>query len=360
MSELLKVNDCGIYCAAGDFYIDPWRPVPRAVVTHAHSDHARWGCQSYLTTEEGRGVLARRMGSDAVIETVRYGQTVTIGSATVSLHPAGHILGSAQVRVESGGDVWVVSGDYKIEPDPTCTPWEPVPCRTLVSECTFGLPIYRWSDSRAVFAEIDAWRRRNRDAGRVSVLFGYSLGKAQRLLAGVDPSIGAIYCHGSVQGLNADYRAAGIPLPPTEYAGTYDKKKAEAGALVVAPPSALGSSWMRRFGDVSTAFASGWMAVRGTRRRRNVDKGFVLSDHVDWPGLEVAVKESGAERVLFTHGSTYAASRFFTEKGLDAGALKTEYQGEAEESEGALDADAQAPDAESEANADAPSSSQES
>lgn len=340
MSDLLKVNDRGIYCAAGDFYIDPWRPVPRAVVTHAHSDHARWGCESYLTTEEGRGVLARRMSADAVIETVRYGQTVTIGETRVSLHPAGHILGSAQVRVERGGDVWVVTGDYKIEPDPTCTPWEPVRCTTLISECTFGLPIYRWSDSRNVFAEIDAWRIKNSEQGRVSVLFGYSLGKAQRLLGGVDRSIGPIYCHGSVQALNADYREAGIDLPPTEYAGTYDKKKSPPGALVVAPPSALGSSWMRRFGEVSTAFASGWMAVRGTRRRRNVDRGFVLSDHVDWPGLEVAVKESGAERVLFTHGSTYAASRYFREKGIDSDALRTEYVGEADDSEGAADAEA--------------------
>lgn len=360
MSELLQVNDNGIYCAAGDFYIDPWRPVPRAVVTHAHSDHARWGCQSYLTTFEGRGVLARRMGVDAVIETVRYGQAVTIGGATVSLHPAGHILGSAQVRVESKGDVWVVTGDYKIEPDPTCTPWEPVPCRTLVSECTFGLPIYRWSDSRLVFAEIDDWRRRNRDQGRVSVLFGYSLGKAQRLLAGIDPTLGPIYCHGSVQALNADYRAAGISLPPTEYAGTYDRKKAEAGALVVAPPSALGSSWMRRFGEVSTAFASGWMVVRGTRRRRNVDKGFVLSDHVDWPGLEIAVKESGAERILFTHGSTYAASRYFTDKGIDASALQTEYSGEAEESESATDADAQAEEKHAKATTDSSPAAEES
>jgi putative mRNA 3-end processing factor len=268
------------------------------------------------------------MGSDARIETAPYGKKVAVNGVTVSLHPAGHILGSAQARVEHRGEVWVVSGDYKTEPDPTCTPFEPVRCHTFVTESTFGLPIYQWPDQRNVFAEVNAWWRENTDAGKTSVLCGYALGKAQRLLAGVDPSIGPIDCHGAVEACNRDNRATGVPLPETQYAGTGERGKSFAGSLVVAPPSALGTPYLRKFGDVSTGFASGWMLVRGQRRRRAVDRGFVLSDHADWPGLFRAVAETGCERVYVTHGSRAVMVRRLRELGYDAHGLETWFEGE--------------------------------
>jgi putative mRNA 3-end processing factor len=328
MPELLELSDRGLFCAAGGFCIDPWRPVERAIVTHAHADHARRGMGRYLTCPGGEYVLRTRMGSDAQIDTVPYGKKVTVGGVTVSLHPAGHILGSAQVRVEHKGEVWVVSGDYKIEPDPTCTPFEPVRCHTFVTESTFGLPIYQWPNQADVFAEVNAWWRENADTGKTSVLCGYALGKAQRLLAGVDPSIGPIYCHGAVEACNRDYRRTGIPLPVTLYAGTGERGTKFAGSLVVAPPSALGTPYLRKFGDVSTAFASGWMLVRGQRRRRAVDRGFVLSDHADWPGLFRAIAETGCNRVYVTHGSRAVMVRRLRELGCDAHGLETWFEGE--------------------------------
>ncbi|HEX2191478.1 MAG TPA: ligase-associated DNA damage response exonuclease [Longimicrobiaceae bacterium] len=338
---LLRPTDRGLYCAAGDFHVDPWLPVPRAVVTHAHSDHARWGCGRYLASRQGERVLRARLGgSGAPVRAVEYGEAVEVNGVRVSLHPAGHILGSAQVRVEHRGEVWVVSGDYKTEPDPTCAPFEPVRCHTFVTECTFGLPIYRWSPQAEVFAEIDGWWRANQAAGRCSVLFGYALGKAQRLLAGVDVAIGPIYCHGAVEKLNAEYRAGGVALPPTAGATTAGRGTDWSRALVVAPPSAAGTPWMRRFGEVSQAFASGWMRVRGMRRRRGVDRGFVLSDHVDWPGLEAAVGATGAERVFATHGYTDTVVRWLRERGTEAHALPTRWEGDRAE-EGAGEGEAE-------------------
>ena len=330
MPDLLQLTAQGLYCPAGDFWVDPWAPVERAVVTHAHADHARPGSERYLGSAEGERVLRRRLGPDAEIETVEWGERVTIGDAAVSLHPAGHILGSAQVRIEVGGEVWVVSGDYKSEPDPTCTPFEPVRCHLFVTESTFGLPIYRWRPQREVFAEIDEWWRANREAGRASLLLGYSLGKAQRLLAGVDRSIGPIFTHGAVEKLNADYRAGGVDLPETTYVGDAPEGTDWGGALIVAPPSAHGTPWSRRFGDLSAGFCSGWMRIRGPRRRRAVDRGFTLSDHVDWPQLLAAIEATGAERVWVTHGYRAQVVRWLVEQGLDARAVETRFEGEAE------------------------------
>lgn len=328
MPDLLELSDRGLYCSAGDFYVDPWRPVDRAVVTHAHADHARRGSNRYLTVPDGEHVLRTRMGSDARIETAAFGKKIVVNGVTVSLHPAGHILGSAQVRVEHAGEVWVVSGDYKTEPDPTCTPFEPIRCQTFITESTFGLPIYQWPDQASVFAEVNDWWRGNVAAGKTSILCGYALGKAQRLLAGVDPSIGPIYCHRAVEACNRDYREAGVLLPPTEYAGRGERGKSFAGSLVVAPPSALGTPYLRKFGDVSTAFASGWMLVRGQRRRRAVDRGFVLSDHADWPGLFDAIAATGCERVYVTHGSRAVMVRRLRELGYEAHSLETWFEGE--------------------------------
>lgn len=337
---LLDPTDRGLYCATGDFYIDPWLPVDRAVITHAHGDHARGGSASYLGTVEGERVLRTRLGDNARILSVEYGESVEIGGVRVSLHPAGHILGSAQVRVEHRGEVWVVSGDYKTEPDPTCTAFEPVRCHTFVTESTFGLPIYRWVPQAEVFADIRAWWSANRDAGRASILYGYALGKAQRLLAGlIGVDVGPIFTHGAVERLNRDYRAAGVALTPTQYAGAQPRDYDYAGAMIVAPPSAQGSPWLRRFGAASTAFASGWMRIRGARRRRSVDRGFVLSDHVDWPALLEAIRATGASRVQVTHGFREPVVRWLEEHGIEAQSIESHWEGEGDgEAERAADA----------------------
>lgn len=331
---VLRLTDSGLYCEAGGFHIDPWKPVDRAVVTHGHGDHARVGSRRYLAAAEGEAVLRVRLGEDASLQLAGYGERIDLGGVKVSLHPAGHILGSAQVRVEHRGEVWVVSGDYKTEPDPTCTAYEPVRCHTFVTESTFGLPIYRWEPQAEVFGRIDRWWRANAAAGRASILFGYALGKAQRLLAGVDRTIGPIYTHGAVETLNAAYRRSGVALPATEHVGAArgDGRRRGparfAGGLIVAPPSAQGSPWMRRFGDASTAFASGWMRIRGTRRRRAADRGFVVSDHADWPGLLSSIAATGAQCVWVTHGYREPLVRWLGEQGLEARSIPTHWEGD--------------------------------
>jgi putative mRNA 3-end processing factor len=331
VDTLLILTEAGLYCPAGDFYIDPWRAVSRAVVTHAHADHLTWGSRRYLVSREGERVVRVRLGPDADVETVPYGETVTLNRVRISLHPAGHILGSVQVRVEYHGEVWVVTGDYKIEPDLTCTPFELVPCNTLVTESTFGLPIYRWQPQAEVFEQINHWWRTNQQAGKASVIYCYALGKAQRLIMGVDASIGPIYTHGAVERINREYRMSGIALPETIYTGTAEKPDWSKG-LIVAPPSARGTPWLRKFGTISTAFTSGWMRIRGARRQRSVDRGIVLSDHVDWAGLMKVISATGADRVWVTHGYSAVVARWLQEQGVDAQIVQTQYEGERDDS----------------------------
>lgn len=333
--DLVIETSSGLYCPAGDFHIDPWRPVDRAVITHAHADHARPGHAHYLAAAPGEGVLRARLGASISLQALAYGEAVHVGGVRVSLHPAGHVLGSAQVRLEHAGRVWVVSGDYKVQPDPTCAPFEPVRCDCFVTESTFGLPVYRWRPDAEVFAEVDAWWRANAEAGRASLLMGYSFGKAQRVLAGVDRSIGPIVVHGAVETLNQAYRAAGVALPPTRLATDVTDKAELKRALVVAPPSVAGSAWTRRFPDPSDAFASGWMQLRGARRRRGVDRGFVLSDHADWPGLQQAIAATGASRVIVTHGYEAVMVRWLAAQGLRAESFRTEYGDDALEADAA-------------------------
>ncbi len=325
--DLVIARPEGLYCPPGDFYIDPWRPVDRAVITHAHSDHARSGHAHYLAHTLSAGTLRQRLGADIALQTLDYGRAIVHHGVRLSLHPAGHVLGSAQVRLEHAGQVWVASGDYKTEADGTCAPFEPVRCDTFITESTFGLPIYRWPTQPVLFDEINAWWRRNAMEQRASVLLCYAFGKAQRVLSGVDAGIGPIVVHGAVEPLNAVYRAAGVALPVTHRVtdSTLDKAALKR-ALVIAPPSAQGTPWMKRFGaDASDAFASGWMQVRGRRRRRGVDRGFVMSDHADWPGLLSAIEGTGARHVRVTHGSVPVLVRWLTEQGLDAQAFETEY-----------------------------------
>jgi putative mRNA 3-end processing factor len=332
MADLVVQRPEGLYCPPGDFYIDPWRPVPRAVITHAHSDHARMGHGHYLAAKPAENVLRTRLG-EINLQTLAYGERIVHNGVALSLHPAGHVLGSAQVRLEHGGAVWVASGDYKVAPDKTCAPFEPVKCDVFITESTFGLPIYRWCPDDEIFADINGWWGRNVVAGRASVLTCYSFGKAQRILSGVDSSIGPIIVHGAVEPLNRAYRAAGVELPPTQMVTDLKDKADIKRALVICPPSAAASPWMRRFGDAQTAFASGWMQLRGARRRGGYDRGFVLSDHADWPGLMSAIGATGARRIIVTHGSVPVMVRYLTEQGLRAEGFDTEYGGDAVEAD---------------------------
>ena len=359
--DLIVRRPEGLYCPPGDFYIDPWRPVDRAVITHAHADHARRGHAHYLSAATGEGVLRARLG-EIDLQALEYGAVVDHFGVRVSLHPAGHVLGSAQVRLEHRGRVWVASGDYFVageandarEDNASCAPFEPVRCDVFITESTFGLPIYRWAPQRDTFAAINNWWAANADAGRASLLLGYSFGKAQRILMGVDPSIGPIVVHGAVEPLNRAYRAGGVALPATQVLAPLSEKSSDKSsakstatridraerdqaaitlkrALVIAPPSVQNSAWARRFGaDTSDAFASGWMQLRGARRRRSVDRGFVLSDHADWPGLQRAIRATGAQRVIVTHGYEAVMVRWLREQGLEAGAFETEYGAEEE------------------------------
>ena len=331
MNALIRPSDEGLYCEAGDFYIDPWRPVARAVVTHAHSDHARPGCQHYLAARAGEHLLRMRLGAQANIECVAYGEPVTHQGVRISLHPAGHMLGSAQVRLEHDGHVAVVSGDYKLQDDPTCERWEPVPCDHFVTESTFGLPIYHWPEPADVFDQINKWWRDGASAGKCSILYAYAIGKSQRVLAGVDPSIGPIYTHGAVENGVEAYRRSGVAMPPTVPVSTTKPRHNFRGALVIAVPSAHGSAWTRRFGPMRTAMASGWMMIRGTRRRRAVDRGFVLSDHIDWDSLMTAVEACGPQQVSVTHGYSSVVARYLRERGYDARAIDTRFRAEEED-----------------------------
>lgn len=321
--KLLKLTSSGIYCEQGDFYIDPWRPVNRAIITHAHSDHARLGNQYYLTSKEGEQLLKSRLGQEINLETLSYGNKFNINGVEVSLHPAGHILGSSQVRVSYKGQIWVASGDYKLEPDKTCQIFEPVKCHVFISEATFALPIYVWQPQQKIFDQINAWWRRNQATGKTSILLGYALGKAQRLLSGLDPSIGPIYTHGAVENLTRVYRQCGIKLPLTHLINDQEKNTQWSKGIVIAPPSALIPGWLKKFGSFSTAFASGWMKVRGARRLKNMDQGFVLSDHADWPSLLRAISLTEAEQVYVTHGKSEPIVKYLKENGINAKTLKT-------------------------------------
>ena len=329
MADLVTVTDQGLYCPRGGFYVDPRRPVERAVITHAHGDHARPGSRHYHAARSGAGLLRRRLGDDCDLIEHAFGAPFQLGDAILSLHPASHVLGSAQVRIEIDGEVWVVSGDYKRDPDRSAEPFEVVPCDVFITEATFALPIYRWEPTEAVVGQIIEWWRSTAAEGGNAVLFCYALGKAQRVLAALaGRAEREILVHGAIDALLDAYRAEGVAFAPTRPVGPRVRGERFSGELVIAPPSAFGSTWLRRFGELSTGFASGWMRIRGNRRRRGFDRGFVLSDHADWPGLLRTVEETGARRVLATHGYADALARYLCEQGLDAAPLGSLYEGE--------------------------------
>ena len=328
---LIERTPEGLYCRAAKAWVDPWRPVPRALITHAHADHARPGCGEYWAVASSEGVLRQRLGQDITLHPVDFGEELWLGQCKVSFHSAGHVLGSAQIRLESEGEVWLVSGDYKRDDDPSCDPFEPVRCDVLITEATFGMPIYRWQSGAEVAQDIHAWW--TSDRSRPTLLFCYAFGKAQRLLAELK-AIGVeeeVLLHGAVETVTRHYREAGVPMTPSRPVSELPRKDPLHGRLILAPPSAHRSSWMRRFKSPQTAFASGWMAVRGARRRRGYERGFVLSDHADWPGLLQTVRDSGARKVYVTHGQSDVLARYLREvEGVDAEPLETLFEGEAD------------------------------
>lgn len=327
MSAVLTFTEQGIYCPAGDFHIDPWRPVPRALITHGHADHARPGMGAYLATQAAAPVLYHRLG-DITLDTIAYGTQRQIGGARVSFHPAGHVPGSAQIRVEVDGEIWVVSGDYKITPDGLSEAFEPVQCHTFISECTFGLPVFHWRPQSDLAQDLNAWWADACADGKTPILGAYSLGKAQRLLSLLSTDLGPILTHGAIEHTTQVLRDQGYALPQTTLVTPETRAKDHPGALVLCPPSAIGSSWSKRFGALSTGYASGWMQLRGVRRRRAADRGFVISDHADWNGLTTAIAETGAETVFVTHGYTDIFCRWLTDQGYDAHVVPTEFDGE--------------------------------
>jgi putative mRNA 3-end processing factor len=329
---LIEFSEKGLYCPAGGFYIDPWRPVEQAVITHAHSDHARWGSRAYLCHPDTKPILQARLGAGNY-QTVGWGNTVYLNGVRVSLHPAGHIIGSSQIRVQYNDEVWVVSGDYKTENDGLSGQFEPVKCHTFITESTFGLPIYTWKPQEAIFSDIQAWIKENQVAGKTSILIAYSLGKAQRLLPCIAAVTDKILVHGAVYNVHMALVNAGWKLPPVERVTPETPKADLKGAVVIAPSSAEGTPWIKKFAPYSIGICSGWMQVRGNVRRKNADAGFALSDHADWPGLLQAIKATEAEKVFVTHGFQHAFSRYLAEQGIPAAEVKTEYGGEEEEGE---------------------------
>lgn len=328
--ELLQLNSAGLYCPLGDFYIDPWKGVDRAVITHGHGDHARGGLKvgEYFAVRQSKPILEKRLGN-VKLTTYEYGEVFTMGQVEVSLHPAGHILGSAQVRIQYQDLVWVFTGDFKRDADLTCEPFQVVPCNVFISEATFSLPVYHWPDFNLEVKEIHEWWMKNKEEGLNSVLCCYALGKAQRLIAGLrEITHDTIWVHGTIDEINNCYHKAGqswenIRKVPLAEEGKTERLK---GQLILCPPSALGTAWAKRLTPKKIAFASGWMRLRGNRRRKGYERGFVVSDHADWPSLLRTVRETGCEKVYFTHGNTDIIVKYLNDQGLKAYDLKLPYE----------------------------------
>ena len=321
--RLVKFTKKGIYCIPGKFYLDPWYPVEYAIISHGHADHARWGNKHYLCHNQSKAILQHRIGADISIESLPYNEYKVINGVKVSFHPAGHILGSAQIRIEYKGYIVVFSGDYKTQPDFITTPFEPVKCHEFITESTFGLPIYKWKSEEELQQELQDWIVQNQQNNRTSVFLGYSLGKAQRIMKLVEKE--EIYVHSAIHNLNKAIENSGITLPTTKLL-TADFKKTEIqNKIVILPPALLGSKMIKKIPNAATAICSGWMQIRGNRRWKGVDAGFAVSDHADWDGLLSAVKATEAEKVYVTHGSQAVFSKYLNEIGIEAHELKTEF-----------------------------------
>lgn len=328
---MIKLSSKGFYCEPGDFYIDPWRPVDIALITHGHADHARWGMKKYVCHHFSVPILQSRIGTDIQIQGVAYDETFYVNGVKVSFHPAGHIIGSAQIRLEYKGRVVVLSGDYKVQDDGLSTPFEPIKCHEFVTESTFGLPIYTWLSVEDQNLQLQNWVLQNQADGKNSVLVGYSLGKAQRIMKALE-GVAPLHVHYSIGKLNQAYECVGITLPSYDIIDLRESRKALEKSIIIVPPSLLNSNVIKKIPNMAHAICSGWMQVRGARRWRSADAGFAMSDHADWNGLLAVVKATGAEKVYVTHGQTEVFSKYLTEMGIEAQAVKTEY-GEEEEDE---------------------------
>jgi len=337
---LIEFTDKGLFCRQGNFYIDPWKPVDQAVITHAHSDHARWGSKAYLCHKDSLPLLRLRLGENRY-ESMNWKESKLINGVKISFHPAGHIIGSAQVRLEYKSEVWVFSGDYKTENDGISDAFEPVKCNCFITESTFGLPIYKWEAQDKIFDKMKAWIRGNSEKKLSSVFIAYSLGKAQRILKPLSESGVPIFAHGAVYNIHKTLQDNGWDLLNIERVTLETPKDKLKGCIVIAPSGAEGSPWIKRFSPYAVGICSGWMQVKGNVRRKNADAGFVLSDHADWSGLISAVKATGAEKVFATHGFQSAFSRYLNETGIEAAEVKTAYGNEEEETILETDSDPQ-------------------
>lgn len=322
--RFIKFTKKGIYCIPGNFYLDPWYPVEYAIISHGHADHARWGNKHYLCHNDSKAILQHRIGQDISIESLGYNQPKNINGVKVSFFPAGHIIGSAQIRLEYQGYIIVFSGDYKTQPDFLTTPFEPVKCHEFITESTFGLPVYKWKDEKELQEEMQNWVLQNQQNNRTSVFLGYSLGKAQRIIKLVE-NIDDIYVHSAIDNLNKAITASGINLPKSTLLTTDFKKVDVQNKIVILPPALLGSRLLKKIPNAATAICSGWMHIRGNRRWKGVDAGFAVSDHADWDGLLSAVKAAEAKKVYVTHGSQAVFSKYLNEIGIEAHELKTEF-----------------------------------
>jgi len=325
---LLTFAEKGIYCPPADMYVDPWKPVAKAIITHGHADHARRGHQHYLTHVNSAAILRRRIGQKITVESLEYGETISQNEVKISLHPAGHVFGSSQVRFEYHGEVWVVSGDYKLTDDEISTPFEPVKCHVFVTESTFGLPIYHWRPQKRVIQEIEHWWALNQQLGITSVLIGYSLGKAQRVLHHLDASIGEIYGHRTITSINQILEKAGIRLPPVKPLPVQNLKATARGKLVYLPPGALRNDWLAELEPLALAYTSGWMPLSTQATYLRNTQCFMLSDHADWDELNRAVAASHAEHICVTHGNNDVLARWLRECGYSVELIETRYNGE--------------------------------
>ena len=324
---LLVHTALGLYCPKADVYLDPWKPVKKAILSHGHADHARWGSSSYLCTPTAAPVIKYRLG-DINLETLPFGEEKLINGVSFSFHPAGHILGSAQIKVSYKGEMVVFSGDYKTANDGFSEAFEPVKCHTFITESTFGLPVYHWQDQKWVFNEMEEWCKNNRNNGQLSILYGYSLGKAQRILQGLPESVGPIFTHSTIEAVLNVMRNQCVSLKNTIPVNEHLTRAELLSGVIIAPPAVQNSNWLKKFEPIRNGVVSGWMALRGARRRRNADKGFVLSDHADWEGLNEAISLTGAENVFVTHGYTDILSKWLIDKGLNAHPLETNFEGD--------------------------------
>lgn len=321
--SLLQLTSRGIYCHVADVYLDPIQKVSNAIISHGHGDHIKAGCKNHLCTESALPVIQHRLANpDAVFQGIPYGRSVYINGVSFTFYPAGHIIGSAQIKVEYQGEIWVYTGDFKIENDGLAEEFEPVPCHHLITESTFGLPLFRWKKQESVYDEINQWWAENRKNGITSVISAYALGKSQRLIHGLDTSIGPVICHATIQQTHQIIRNQGFHLPHTYSFSRQTPKELLKGVLVIAPPPVCEGSWINKFAPFEIASVSGWMTLEKRRISGQHKKSFVLSDHADWDALNKAVEYSGAENIYTTHGYVDQFARHLSGKGYNAQVLE--------------------------------------